>query len=235
MGKKSEYSSMLESESSKSPAELDRAILQYARENVAEKSFRPRWIPALATVSVVGLAVMLVMQQLPQSQQMAHLPAVSRDRAIELDDSSATVLAAPSAEKKDVAAAINPVMARKKEQASLAASESFAAKRSALKSNALSESSAMDYEEEIVREQDGSHHQSLLSSIGSMAALKARVPDVQQQLIKLRERWQNDGDKAALQAEYQAIRDACDNCSLPEKLHEYIAQLEDQQAKPHGN
>lgn len=217
MSKNDEQGQGLPLPAPRSPRALDERITAYARGRAAQKTgwYRPRWAAGLATAGVAGIAVLLSLQAPEWSpENTLSAPPPQREAAAD-SDSAQSVAHAGAAPREARQAALEEVVltARKRKPRTQAADEPGLSDRAAHKA--------------APQDQDDYYAREAAPALGAMqdagaaaSALRQGAVGRSRELIAACLALLEQDDAAGAARCYQALRDTCPDCELPETLAE---------------
>ena len=179
------------------PVQLDNKILAYASDNTPEKrSYRPPlWASAMATVSVVAVAVFIVLPQNTEQKAPLTEAAISTEAAEQASRKAAVSIKAKQRGRADMSLA-TPVGA-KRSIAPAAASSAGSATFLADKASAYDTASPVE------------------------AFDKSMLPVQLEKIFALF----NKGKTSEAEAAYYTLKDLCPDCDLPRHLNQAMEKF----------
>ena len=189
--------------SPRSTQELDEKILAYARDNAPrQRRHRPaRWVAGLATAGIVAVAVLIALPQRPTPQlarQVEERSSIAENQVI-----------APVASMK---------MSSPEPREDISALEEYAGERAPAAARALPATPVADSDAESLNDASAA---SEMTAAG--AAAKMDKEQLHEQLELCAELLATGREQQA-RASYQALREQCPACELPESLEEAVEQ-----------
>lgn len=245
--KSSEFSSRLGRERSpESPRHLDQVILAYAKQHAPAKPRFQHWVPVLASLSVAGIAVLLMLQY-PQIGDVEPLlaprlnkPAAVERKVVEMDKQESIVTGEQGAVQQSAQdfAGVAGDMAESEAGASevnIQNGQSKKLRASTAKAAPFANVSQSMVEMPVAHEQDAAPVPPVLATGKKTApATIAREQTssrtleetamVNAELLYLRDLLQS-GEPGLARERYAALKQQCPRCNLPDRLEQALQEL----------
>ena len=232
----SEFSRLLDADNApQSPESLDRHILAYARARAPRKMIRNTWMPALATASVVCIAVLIGIRQAPQTAPDARIIATEAqqrfydgaaqlidERAAQPTEERAAQPTEESAAQPGDEAAVREAVVDERQRRSAASAGDAA--ESADDSAGQTQTTAQQKRRSIVGEVAPA---SSLAEFESTLLAKPAAADaegIDAALLELRDLLRA-GKQRQAEDGYRALKTRCPQCALPDTLEQALNNL----------
>lgn len=209
----------------RSPRELDQTILDYARDHAPQKrpGGLPAWGAGLATVAIVGIAVLISEPQRPAPNLEMAAPALEESLYAEMADTAAPAMASPQKAADPDSSSAEPKRSPMQSSRLKAVADDEQRLQQQYSRRELAVDSVAAGIVPGAPDQDAAQEVVSETEMASEALAEPHPASVHRQLHECA-RLLQQGEEVQAREAFRKLREACSQCGLPETLEQAIEE-----------